>query len=166
MPPTRRSMSQEGAMKPSGPHQRFTSSGSVHAFHTSSRGASNVRLSTSSFFFSRPFACFLVLAGIFVPPNRTSRLLASCPQLLGQPVEAVLPQDAVAREPAERRAQGRGVDLAAVHAALGFDPNQACALENPQVPRDRGQAHVVRPGELAHRGVPAGPPFGGGPADP
>src|ERR1700684_3534442 len=39
-PPTRKSIWQTGAVKPLGPHHCFTYFGSVHAFQTSSRGAS------------------------------------------------------------------------------------------------------------------------------
>src|SRR5437879_13250172 len=49
LPPTRRSILMNGAVKPSGPHHRFARSGSVHAFHTASRGASNTRTIVSSF---------------------------------------------------------------------------------------------------------------------
>src|SRR2546430_13413400 len=48
VPPTRRSILQEGTVKSFGPHHRLTSAGSVHAFQTRSRGASNMRASTSS----------------------------------------------------------------------------------------------------------------------
>src|SRR5438093_1900171 len=51
LPPTRRSILMKGAVKPSGPHHRFARSGSVHAFHTASRGASNTRTIVSSFLF-------------------------------------------------------------------------------------------------------------------
>src|SRR3954451_15039239 len=39
-PPTRKSISQTGAVKPFGPHHCITYFGSVHAFQTNSRGAS------------------------------------------------------------------------------------------------------------------------------
>src|SRR5439155_1293492 len=41
--------------------------------------------------------------------------------MLGQPTKAILPKDAVAREPTKRRAQGGDVKLAAVHSAFGLD---------------------------------------------
>src|ERR1700761_3267019 len=40
-PPTRKSIRQTGAVKPFGPHHCMTYFGSVHAFQTNSRGASN-----------------------------------------------------------------------------------------------------------------------------
>src|SRR5215475_5911147 len=45
-PPTRKSIWQTGAVKPFGPHHCITYFGSVHAFQTSSRGASKTLLTT------------------------------------------------------------------------------------------------------------------------
>src|SRR5437660_4113576 len=45
-PPTRKSISQTGAVKPFGPHHCITYFGSVHAFQTSSRGASKTLVTT------------------------------------------------------------------------------------------------------------------------
>src|ERR1700689_5936430 len=45
-PPTRKSISQTGAVKPFGPHHCITYLGSVHAFQTNSRGASKSRVTT------------------------------------------------------------------------------------------------------------------------
>src|SRR6201997_3642543 len=45
-PPTRKSISQKGAVKPFGPHHCSTYFGSVHAFQTSSRGASKTLVIT------------------------------------------------------------------------------------------------------------------------
>src|SRR4030095_3595776 len=49
-PPTRKSILAIGQVKPVGPHQRLTCSGSVQAFHTRSTGASKTRLKTRSRF--------------------------------------------------------------------------------------------------------------------
>src|ERR1700751_2033579 len=46
VPPTRKSILQKGVVKPFGPHHCITYSGSVHAFQTSSRGASKTRVTT------------------------------------------------------------------------------------------------------------------------
>src|SRR5206468_13007239 len=112
-----------------GPHHLGMSLGSVHAFHTSSRGASNLCVVTSS---RSDFLTNLLLAGMFV------FLLSSCItdffQVFVQSGEAVLPQDAVSREPTERRAERTDLDLASSHAAFGFDMQQARVLEHPQVP--------------------------------
>src|ERR1700678_770577 len=45
-PPTRKSIWQTGAVKAFGPHHCITDFGSVHAFHTSSRGASKTLVTT------------------------------------------------------------------------------------------------------------------------
>src|SRR5579871_1093922 len=45
-PPTRKSIWQTGAVKPFGPHHCITYFGSVHAFQTSSRGASKILVTT------------------------------------------------------------------------------------------------------------------------
>src|SRR5580698_7912292 len=45
-PPTRKSILQTGQVKPFGPHHCITYFGSVHAFQTSSRGASKTRVTT------------------------------------------------------------------------------------------------------------------------
>src|SRR6202041_3227530 len=45
-PPTRKSISQTGAVKPFGPHHCMMYLGSVHAFQTNSRGASKILVTT------------------------------------------------------------------------------------------------------------------------
>src|SRR6184192_476735 len=45
-PPTRKSILQTGEVKPFGPHHCITYFGSVHAFHTNSRGASQILVTT------------------------------------------------------------------------------------------------------------------------
>src|SRR5215467_12846879 len=45
-PPTRKSILQTGAVKPFGPHHCMMYFGSVHAFQTSSRGASKILVTT------------------------------------------------------------------------------------------------------------------------
>src|SRR5947207_8205078 len=83
--------------------------------------------------------------------------------MLGQPAKAVLPKDAVAREPTKRRAQWGDVKLAAVHATFGLDLQQARVLEHAKVLRDRGEAHFVRLGEFTDGRVPAGQSLDNGP---
>src|SRR6202521_1815653 len=65
-PPTRKSISQKGAVKPFGPHHCIAYFGSVHAFQTNSRGASKTLVTTiRSFslpvFFVIPDLCFFHL---------------------------------------------------------------------------------------------------------
>src|SRR5215207_4797905 len=47
-PPTRKSISALGDVNPAGPHHRVTYAGFLQAFHTSSTGASKMRLTTTS----------------------------------------------------------------------------------------------------------------------
>src|SRR5579862_5461636 len=60
-PPTRKSISQKGAVKPFGPHHCITYFGSVHAFQTSSRGASKTRVIIIR---SVSLAVLLVISGL------------------------------------------------------------------------------------------------------
>src|SRR3989304_5654502 len=166
LPPTRKSIVQDGAVKPFGPHQRATWSGSVHAFHTSSRGASKTRVMASSVSFARPRPFVLVFEGTVIPPSCPRAVegsslpslfaLSMFLQVVGQPVEAVSPQDAVACEPAECDAQRSGINLAAAHAPLGFDLEQARILEHAQVSRDGGEGHLVRLSQIADGGIAGG----------
>src|SRR5437879_821352 len=98
-----------------GPHQRGISFGFVHAFHTSSRGASKTCVLTSSRF---DVLSGLPIVGMF--SFLLSFFLAGFLQVFGQPSKTVLPQDAVARQPTERRAERRRVDLATAHATVGL----------------------------------------------
>src|SRR5579864_150248 len=60
-PPTRKSILQTGAVKPFGPHHCITYCGSVHAFQTSSRGASKIRVITIR---SVSLTVLLVISGL------------------------------------------------------------------------------------------------------
>src|SRR5215472_14886718 len=60
-PPTRKSISQKGTVKPFGPHHCITYFGSVHAFQTSSRGASKTLVITIR---SVSFTVFFVISDL------------------------------------------------------------------------------------------------------
>src|SRR6476659_5637618 len=60
-PPTRKSISQTGAVKPFGPHHCITYFGSVHAFQTNSRGASKILVTTIR---SISLTVFFVISGL------------------------------------------------------------------------------------------------------
>src|SRR5580704_17881450 len=60
-PPTRKSILQAGEVKPFGPHHCITYFGSVHAFQTSSRGASKIRVTTIR---SISLTVFSVISGL------------------------------------------------------------------------------------------------------
>src|SRR5271168_1773924 len=86
-PPTRKSISQKGAVKPFGPHHCITYFGSVHAFQTNSRGASKTLVTTIR---SISFTVFFVIAGFLF-----LHLIYNCIQF----VEALFPESAIANRP-------------------------------------------------------------------
>src|SRR5207244_10291474 len=115
-----------------------------------------MRVMTTPPFAAGPFPFVVVFVGTVTPPRLSSAVERSLPglsfassvflQVFGQSVEAVLPQDAVARQPPERRAERRRIDLAPVHTALGLDDQQAGSLEHPEGLRDGRQADITRRG--------------------
>src|SRR5215469_7321103 len=90
-PPTRKSISQKGAVKPFGPHHCITYFGSVHAFQTSSRGASKTLVTTIR---SVSFTVFFVISDL--------RFLHSIHNHI-QLVETLLPELAIADRPVADR---------------------------------------------------------------
>src|SRR6202011_2595364 len=86
-PPTRKSISQTGEVQPLGPHHCITYFGSVHAFHTSSRGASKTLVTTIR---SVSFTVFFVISEL-----RFFHLIHNHSQL----VETLFPKLAIADRP-------------------------------------------------------------------
>src|SRR5215472_16428936 len=86
-PPPRKSISQESAVKPFGPHHCFTYFGSVHAFQTNSRGASKTLVITIR---SVSFTVFFVITDL-----RLFHLIHNHIQL----VETLFPELAIANRP-------------------------------------------------------------------
>src|SRR4051812_3881944 len=86
-PPTRKSISQKGAVKPFGPHHCITYFGSVHAFQTNSRGASKTLVITIR---SVSLTAFSVISHL-----RSFHLIHNRIQL----VEALFPEPAIADRP-------------------------------------------------------------------
>src|SRR6202167_3789869 len=87
LPPTRKSILQTGEVKPFGPHQCITYFGSVHAFHTNSRGASKILVTTI-----RSVALTVVLA---ISDLRFFHLIHNYIQL----VETLFPESAIISRP-------------------------------------------------------------------
>src|SRR5579859_6981534 len=86
-PPTRKSISQTGAVKPFGPHHCIMYFGSVHAFQTNSRGASKTLVTTiRSVSFNVLFVISKLLFFHFVHNHI-------------QFVEALFPEAAIAKRP-------------------------------------------------------------------
>src|SRR5246500_3569325 len=86
-PPTRKSILQTGEVKPFGPHHCITYFGSVHAFQTSSRGASKTLVTTIR---SVSFTVLFVISDL-----RYFHLIHNHLQL----VEALFPEPAIANRP-------------------------------------------------------------------
>src|SRR5205823_4418885 len=86
-PPTRKSISQKGAVKPFGPHHCITYFGSVHAFQTSARGASKTLVIT---------ICSISLTVLFsISDLLFLHLIYNRIQL----VQALFPESAIAKSP-------------------------------------------------------------------
>src|SRR5271157_6290647 len=86
-PPTRKSIWQTGAVKPFGPHHCIMYFGSVHAFQTSSRGASKILVTTIR---SISLTVFCVISDLLF-----LHLVYNCIQF----VEALFPESAIADRP-------------------------------------------------------------------
>src|ERR1700692_3488175 len=86
-PPTRKSISQKGAVKPFGPHHCIMYFGSVHAFQTNSRGASKTLVTTIR---SISLTVFFVISDLLF-----LHLIYNCIQF----VEALFPESAIADRP-------------------------------------------------------------------
>src|SRR5581483_6000400 len=86
-PPTRKSISQKGEVKPFGPHHCITYFGSVHAFQTNSRGTSKILVTTIR---SISLTGFLVISDL---------LLFHFLQNHVQLVETLFPESAIVESP-------------------------------------------------------------------
>src|SRR5882724_341084 len=142
-PPGLRSIVQKGVVKPCGPHQRTSRSGSVHALKTSARGASNTRVMTSSRCAVSPAALLLVTVSCAVmslavmsPPVRL--LLA---QIVLQAIQVLLPETAIVLEPIGGVLERTRLQLAGPPLRLATAGDQPGALQHLQVLGDGGKAH-------------------------
>src|SRR5580698_6109272 len=91
-PPMRKSIWQTGDVKPFGPHHCITYFGSVHAFHTNSRGASKILVTTIR---SISFTVFFVISGLLFLYLIFLHLIYDCFQF----VEALFPESAIVKRP-------------------------------------------------------------------
>src|SRR5277367_175583 len=91
-PPTRKSIWQAGAVKPFGPHHCMMYFGSVHAFQTSSRGASKTLVTTIR---SISLAVFFAISGLLFLHLIFLHLIYNCIQF----VETLFPESAIANRP-------------------------------------------------------------------
>src|SRR3989337_1539539 len=159
--PTCRSISQTCDVIPAGPYQRMKCSGSVHARHTSSRGASNTRsITTPSSAVPTgvlsPAALVRLLATLssfqsILMPAIGRRPQLQFAQVIVQPIEAFFPELAVAFPPVRHLLQRRGRKPARPPLRVTASLDQSRPLQHLQMLRYRRHAHLERRRQLGHR---------------
>src|SRR3954470_14580881 len=120
-----------GVSKCAGPYHAATSSGSVHALKTRSRGASKMRVIRTS--------RSAVGTGV-----GSVILLSFAAQVRVEAVHPGLPCLLARLHPLHRLIEGVGLQPARPPLSLPAAPDQPRALEHLEVARDRGQAHRER----------------------
>src|SRR5258708_12728620 len=139
-PAGRKSNSQTGLVNPRGPHHCATCFGSVHTLNTSSRGASNSRVtltSCSSFVMMLPVAMLFLLFLHFV-------------QILIQPIEALRPEPLVACDPIRNILERPGRNPAGPPLRLAPACYQTSMFQHFEVAGDGGPGHSKRGTYLCH----------------
>src|SRR5258708_11899619 len=142
-PPGRVSKSQTGFVKPCGPHRCATRFGSVHALNTSSRGASNTRITTNS---CSSFAMMFPVAMLFL-------LFLYITQIVIQTVKALRPEPPVVCHPVGDVLEGTGSDPAGTPLRLAPACNQTSVFQHLEVPGDGRHAHPKGRSQLRDRGL-------------
>src|SRR5271167_3018956 len=150
VPPGRTSIRLEIVVKPRGPHQRTRCSGTVHILKTSRRGASKIRVMTSSRSAKRAatsavIAIFLLTALQFA-------------EIRVEAIKAVVPEAAVVIEPLGSVLEPLRLDPAGPPLRPTAARDQAGPLQHLQVLGDGGKAHRKGLGELVDRGLARGEP--------
>src|ERR1700749_3207836 len=111
-PPTRKSISQKGEVHPVGPHHCITCFGSVHAFQTSSRGASKTLVITIR---SVSFTVLFVISNLLFFHSIHNHV---------QLVETLFPELAIADRPVADCLDRLGLERAnTLSSTLGLDHN-------------------------------------------
>src|SRR5271156_5281636 len=142
-PPGRRSKARVVVVKPFGPHHCARCFGSVKASKTRARGASYRRVVTIARAASSATGSFLASMSLL--------LGLQCLQIDAQPIEALVPQTPVIREPRIDALEGARRDAAGPPLRLAPACDQAGPLEHLEMLGDGGATHLERPGELADR---------------
>src|SRR4051794_18429955 len=115
-----------GVSNSSGPHHSATCSGSVHACHTCSRGASKVRTIETWWCWDCVAESGIALSSLEVVEVRS------------EPVHPALPQRAIRRHPLRCLLERLDPQRARPVLRRAVAGDQAGALEHLQVPGDRG----------------------------
>src|SRR5215210_8695081 len=117
-----------GVSKSSGPYQSATSSGSVQARKTSSRGASKIRVISTSW--------AAAAAGV-----ESAIVLFLPAQMRVEPVHAPLPDPLAGLHPLHGVVERLGLHAAGPPLGVAAAGDQPRPLEHLEVPRDGRQAH-------------------------
>src|SRR4029077_17078621 len=137
-PPGCTSNSQTGFVNPRGRHHCATHLGSVHALNTSSRGASNTRVSTNS---CSSFDMVFPVTMLFL-------LFLRFAQIVIQTVKAFRPKPPVMRHPIGDVPERPGCNPAGPPLRLAPARNQTRALQYLEVLGDSWQTHLKWLGQL------------------
>src|SRR5438128_1291895 len=142
-PPGRKLYALVVVEKPSGPHHCARCSGLVHAVHTSSRGASSTRVAMIDRGSCSRSTLFLALTLLLLGLQYL--------QIILQPIEAFLPQPAVALEPVVDVLEGVRLDAAGPPLRLAASRDEAGTLQHLEVLGTGWEAHLeglgqTRPG--------------------
>src|SRR5438128_3403304 len=148
VPPGRTSISQEIVMKPSGPHQPAACSASVHALNTRRRGASKIRVMTSSRCADATSA--LALAVIVL----LARLQLA--EIIVQAIEALLPEVAVVLQPVGGVLERPRLEPAGPPLGLAAARDQAGSLQHLEMLGHGRKAHLEGLGQLRDRSLARG----------
>src|SRR5580658_7067797 len=150
-PPTLASISQSGVVKPFGPHHREACDASVQTAKTSSRGAFNTRLMTTSRPGSNSAGPLLFAWLWFTMFLLFSVALLQFVQILVKAIEALFPETAVVLQPIGNVPEGRSLQSAGSPLRLAAARDEARVLQHLEVPRDGGHAHLEWLGEVRYR---------------
>src|SRR5271155_5199905 len=134
-PPGRTSISSIVMLKPSGPHQFTRCVGLVIACHTSSRGASRIRVKTIS-------RSAVLSAGLLFVSAMMLLLFFQFLQIGVEAIQALLPDNSILFHPIRNLLKRLGFQAAGTPLRLAPPRDQPSPLEHFQVLRDRGHAHV------------------------
>src|SRR5438093_4451762 len=145
-PPGRTSSWQTGAVKCSGGNHSANCRGSVHAWYTSSRGASNTRVVVSV----RSAGGVTVL---LVPLFMRLVLPLQLSQVVFQAIEALLPELAVTLHPVGGFLETLRPEPARPPLRVATPRDEAGTLQHLQVLGDGWKRHVERLRELRDRGL-------------
>src|SRR5215831_12344612 len=168
LPPSRTSFSLTVMVYWRGPSHCCSSSGSVYARYTRSRGASNSQVMMIC---GMPGSAVICVLAIVVSSRRGRPTAAAvvcrfplrcrklqCREQLVEPLVALVPEPLVARQPGGYLAERLGLQVAEPGGGALGPRQQARPLQHLQVPGDRWLGHAERRGELRDRRVALGQP--------